>query len=396
MKSFTERNPYLLGIPALGLVAAIAIGALLLTGGALKSRYTVTTTFPNAAGVSGGTPVKVAGITSGTVTHVRREGTHVAMELKVNHGVKLPHDSTAQVVLSTLLGSKYVQITAGADWSHLLHGGDRIKGTEVPIDLNTLTEKGSKLLGTIDAKVVNHLLNEVDHATSGNVDNLRKVLDGLDKLATVVDQRKGQTAHLLDAARSLVDNLAANRDSITGGIDELNRVLVHLASRRIDLANLLQGTARVTQQVRDLMARNKPGLDDMLTNLHATLQVLSRHQVDVAQTLADIESALRTTKGIIQLGRPPHYVPWANISSNGFGITAAEVGLGPCGVLDKMLDSSLGPDPLPCNQRTGPSPYNVSGQATGSAVVGGGIEAPESSSGRHNPLAALLDPLVTK
>jgi len=111
---------------------------------------------------------------------------------------------------------------------------------------------------------------------------------------------------------------------------------------------------------------------------------VSNHQVDVAQGVSYLGSAL---KGFASVGYSgPNNSPntWANIYTNvvtlagGFGV------LGPCGALDQALTAALGPDPLPCSEQTGPLPSASSSawpSASPSAGSSGGAPGTASGSG---------------
>ena len=67
MKSFTERNPTIIGIIVVALIASGTGAALLLNGGFFKDRYTVHGIFTDTAGLKKGDKVRVAGVLAGEV-----------------------------------------------------------------------------------------------------------------------------------------------------------------------------------------------------------------------------------------------------------------------------------------------------------------------------------------
>src|SRR5438105_13291284 len=105
-KSFLERNQRVIGAAALVLILAGTAGALMLTGGVFASRFHVTAYVSDAAGIQPNDPVTVAGLDAGVVKGLQVEHGVVAMDLAINTGVKMPADSSAQVVVQTLLGKE--------------------------------------------------------------------------------------------------------------------------------------------------------------------------------------------------------------------------------------------------------------------------------------------------
>ena len=68
MKAFTERNPKVVGITAVAVMAVCVLAILFLNRSLFTSGYTIDARFTNAAGISKGTQVMVAGVNAGTVT----------------------------------------------------------------------------------------------------------------------------------------------------------------------------------------------------------------------------------------------------------------------------------------------------------------------------------------
>ncbi|MGH9300877.1 MAG: hypothetical protein ACRD0E_03245, partial [Acidimicrobiales bacterium] len=74
---------------------------------------------------------------------------------------------------------------------------------------------------------------------------------------------------------------------------------------------------------------------------------------------------------------------------------------GSCGELDSILNQVLGPDPLPCSQRTGPiagqpssgapTPASASAPTARSAAPGGG--SPRTAAGQPGPTPTGFSPL---
>ena len=76
MKAFTERNPKVIGLIGIVVMAFCILAILFLNRSLFSSGYTIDARFANAAGISKGTDVMVAGVNVGSVTSVaRRTGT---------------------------------------------------------------------------------------------------------------------------------------------------------------------------------------------------------------------------------------------------------------------------------------------------------------------------------
>lgn len=373
MKSFTERNPYILGA---ALVTVIALGtamALLLNGGVFKSQYTLGANFSDAAGISSDAVVRAAGVQVGQVESVKAKDGTVRVTMKINNGIKVPDDSQAAIAVSTLLGTKYVKLIAGNDWAHVVKSGFVIpeRRTSTPVELSQIQNSTTPLLQRTDKKALNDLLGQLADITKGKRANVHRILVGFDRLARVINARQGQARRLIDSARTLSQTLAARDHDLVATTDNLNVVIDTLVQRRQELAELLASTADASQRLANLVRRNRPDLDAILDEVHQDMVIISRHQMDLAQSLSLFGAAI---KGFASIGYSgPNNVPnknWGNVFAQLIGPLDQDAVFGSCGVIDRVLTGILGPDPVEqngndCSAATGPIPGQSSTQSSG-------------------------------
>ncbi len=86
------------------------------------SGYHLTAKFDNADGIEAGSDVKISGVKIGSVENyiLDQENYRAIVQITVDKDVKLPSDSSAKIVSSGLLGSKYLEITPGSDEEYLV------------------------------------------------------------------------------------------------------------------------------------------------------------------------------------------------------------------------------------------------------------------------------------
>src|SRR5712691_1398995 len=121
-KSFLERNQKVIG--SIGVVALLggSAFALLMSSGVFAHTYSVTAYFTDAASITPGDKVTVAGLEAGTVKDLQIQNGRVAMKLAVNSGVDLTADTRATVHIETLLGRKSVELQDGSSSRPLADG----------------------------------------------------------------------------------------------------------------------------------------------------------------------------------------------------------------------------------------------------------------------------------
>ncbi|HXR67593.1 MAG TPA: MCE family protein [Dermatophilaceae bacterium] len=373
MKAVTERNPKVVGLVATVIMAAAILAILLLNRSLFSSGYTIDAQFRNAAGISHGTSVMVAGVNVGSVTSVKVNGNTVDAQLSVNNGVQLPHITRAAVEVETLLGVVDVTLEPVSGWNDLLKPGATITDTSVPTEFYQLQNTAHSLLSKTNAQALNNLVTSLATITQDKQKQVAQIISGLGALTSTVDQRSGQVSQLIDSANSLSSTLANRDQQLLSVVNNLDTVSTGLASNNQALSNLITNVDSMASQTNSLVSQDAPALNSLLASLHTDLGVVSQHQNDLAEGVSYLGSALKGFQSIAYSGSTP--VPWGNIFVNPASLTNTFGIIGPCGTLDQVLNQVLGPDPAACDHQTGPLP------GTGSnPEPGGGPNVPSGSS----------------
>jgi phospholipid/cholesterol/gamma-HCH transport system substrate-binding protein len=411
VKAFTERRPKIIGVIAMATIVVVVLAILFFNRSLFQSGYDITARFPNAAGITKGTDVMVAGVKSGTVTAVTVHGNSVDATLSVNHSVQLPHDTTAAIEVETLLGVVDVTLLPVSGWNDPMRSGALITDTTVPTELYQLQKTGQELLSKSNTKALNSLIESLDTVTAGKQTQVAEIIKGLGALTTTVNERGGEVSQLIDSANTLSSTLASKDQELLSIVNNLNTVSTGLADHSTDLSNLITNVDQMAAQTNSLVTGDSPALNALLASLHTDLTVVGEHQEDLAEGVSYLGGALKGFASIADDG--DQQVSWANIYVNPTGLTSTYGILGPCGALDDALNDALGPDPLACDLQTGTTPGEGSGSSgsplSGSASNGGGSTTSSTGTGRKGSssgnlpvgpnsglggLAQLLSPLL--
>ena len=372
MKAVTERNPKVVGLIAIVVMIVFILGILFLNRSLFSSGYTVEARFANAAGISKGTQVMVAGVNVGTVTSVEVHGNGVDAQLSVNNSVQLPHVTTAAIEVETLLGVVDVTLTPVSGWDEPLKPGAFITDTSVPTEFYQLQNTAHTLLAKSNAQALNSLVTSLASITKDKQTQVAQIIAGLGALTTTVDQRSAQVSQLIDSANTLSSTLAGRDQQLLSVVNNLDTVSTGLAAHNQDLANLITNVDAMAGQTNSLVSQDAPALNALLSSLHADLTVVGQHQEDLAEGVSYLGGALKGFQSIAYSGSTP--VPWGNIYTNPASLTSTFGVIGPCGAFDQALNQALGPDPLACDDQTGPLPGEGS-----ESEPGGGTSQPTGS-----------------
>ena len=106
------------------------------------NQYVINANFDNADGIKVGSEVKISGVIIGKViSQILDYDTYSAqVKFLVDKKIKLPEDSSAQIVSSNILGDKYISITPGTE-EKVLADEDTIEFTQSSINLEGMISK---------------------------------------------------------------------------------------------------------------------------------------------------------------------------------------------------------------------------------------------------------------
>jgi phospholipid/cholesterol/gamma-HCH transport system substrate-binding protein len=101
--------------------------------------YQVTAEFDRIDGIRDGSDVRIAGVKVGSVIGEKLDPkTFLAtVRMSIAPEYKLPDDSVAEIVSSSLLGDKYMSLVPGGS-DKIIPAGGRIKYTQSPVSLENL------------------------------------------------------------------------------------------------------------------------------------------------------------------------------------------------------------------------------------------------------------------
>jgi phospholipid/cholesterol/gamma-HCH transport system substrate-binding protein len=315
LKSFRERNPYVIGITSVLVIAALvgvafSVGILHL----LEKAYTVKAEFSDAAGIRAGANVKVAGIKAGRVTGIEADRSRgkVVVSFVVNKGVHLGPDTHAEVALETLLGTRFVRLSGPVVKPYLedepssarVIPNDR---TKTPFDIFDLVKVSTRSVEATDTAKLNQFIKDLADITQGKHDQVTQLLEGLSRVSKAVNDRDSQLRQLLDHFDQLSGLLAEKDQTLVNLIDQSQGVLGLVQQRRTDIAAALENADTLTGSLASILSADKSLLSSILSTLHPALDVVAKNQDHVDRALSWIGT------GSLGLAKATTHGPWADI-----------------------------------------------------------------------------------
>jgi phospholipid/cholesterol/gamma-HCH transport system substrate-binding protein len=259
--------------------------------------YTVRAQFADVLDLVPQASVRVNDVAVGRVTSVEvaGDGWSALVTMKVNGDVRLPANAYAHLEQSSLLGEKYVQLSAppAAEGSHgQLRGGPVIP--EAHTDRNPEVEEVfgalSMLLNGGGIQQLRTITTELNKALAGNEPQVRDMLTQVDTLVTELDTHKQDITDALDGVNELSATLAVRDQKIGTVLTGLSPGLKVLDEQRGSLVTMLRALDTLSGVAVDTVNRSK---DDMVADLKSLAPTLQR-LADAGKDLPDSLQVLLT------------------------------------------------------------------------------------------------------
>ncbi|MEY2471730.1 MAG: phospholipid/cholesterol/gamma-HCH transport system substrate-binding protein [Actinomycetota bacterium] len=316
MKSFRDRNPYMVAAASLLAMTLILLSAIAIKPITHRGNFPISAEFSDAAGVSTGAPVRVAGVQVGLVTSVRADRQHglVVIRMSINHGVRLGPTTRAEVALATLLGAKYVRLSGEVKEPVLKKNAvipnDR---TATPYDIFEIAKQSTHRIEETHNEELNTLIKQLSTITDGKQQSIQDLIHGIGKVADAIGQRDAQLSDLIDRANTISNTLATKDQTLVTLLDQSDGLLKVLANRHDQVAEGIHQASIALGQLAGVVSTHKAELDSILDTLHPTVDILDRHQSDLDRALSWIG------EGSYGLALSSSHGPWGDVLVRSLG-----------------------------------------------------------------------------
>lgn len=117
-------------------IAVLGFSLYFLGGLSVTRTYDINIKFQDVSGLPVKAPVKLAGVEIGKVKAIKIEDGGVVVVAAVDENIPLYKDTRFSVVMTGIIGTKYLKAVKGSAAAGVLKPGDYVQGTdEVPMDV---------------------------------------------------------------------------------------------------------------------------------------------------------------------------------------------------------------------------------------------------------------------
>ncbi|MFD7999448.1 MCE family protein [Streptomyces mirabilis] len=287
-----------------GAVAWAAVGSLLLSGcefngwydvqlpgGAAADghAYHVTVEFRDVLDLVPQSAVKVNDVTVGAVEKVELDGWHARVRLRVADSVKLPANAVAELRQTSMLGEKYVALSAPTGTAPVGRLGD---GDRIPLSRSGRNPEIEEVLSALSALLngggvaqLKTITVELNKALDGRENRVRSLLKELNTFIGGLDDQRKDIVHALEAVDRLAGRLGKEKKTIAQAVDTMPPALKVLADQRRDLTRMLTALSKLGTTGTKVVNASHDDTVANLEQLRPILQQLNKAGDDLPNSL---------------------------------------------------------------------------------------------------------------
>jgi phospholipid/cholesterol/gamma-HCH transport system substrate-binding protein len=273
-----------------GLIAVLSVVLVLLVLVVVNSLHlgtrTVRADFAQAAGIAAGDPVTWAGIPVGTVTSTRLAGDHVEVSLSVDDEVVLGADAAAAIKLTTLLGSRYVELRSSGT-GELTDNRIPLSQTTVPYDLETALQDATTTFDELDADQIAESMTSLSRGLDGVPSLIPGILHDIRSLSNVIATRRDQIGTLLTSTDQVSTVIRTQQAELASVVGQGGTVLRQILARQDALRRLLDATTTLVQRLEPIVVGENAEIEQLLTDLRDMTAMMAGHD-DLLRSILQI------------------------------------------------------------------------------------------------------------
>ncbi|MCT2587248.1 MCE family protein [Actinophytocola gossypii] len=256
-----------------------------------ENPYTVKARFRDVLDLVPQSAVKVNEVAVGRVEEITLapDGWTAEVTMRVNRDVELPANALAMLRQSSLLGEKYVQLSAPPPEKVR---GRLDDGALIPLERTNRNTDVEEVLGALSmllngggVEQLQNISQELNAALAGNETDIRRTLNSVDTLVATLDESKSDITRAIDGVNKLAATLRDEKDRLAGAIDTLGPGLEVLTNQRTQLVTMLQALQSLSDVAVDTVNSAQEDLVADLKALTPTLRKLGEAGANLPKAL---------------------------------------------------------------------------------------------------------------
>ncbi|WP_435746645.1 MCE family protein [Nocardioides sp. SYSU DS0663] len=286
MKPFRERNPVVVGLISILVLAALMLAAfraqdLPIIGGG----DTYYARFSEAGGLKADDEVRIAGVRVGKVESVELAEGEVEVAFRIEEDAEFGELTGAAIKVKTLLGAMFLSVEPAGQGQ--LEAGSTIpvERTASPYDVVAAFEGLAETSADIDTDQLAVSLTTLADLTRNTPEEFREALDGVSALSETIASRDTEIGSLLKNLKRVSAVLAERDVDLVALMRDADVLFRALLERRESVHRLLVSTSTLSKELTALVRGTRKDLAPALANLENVVAVLNKNEDNIDNSL---------------------------------------------------------------------------------------------------------------
>lgn len=197
-------------------IAVFGFSLYFLGGLSVTRTYDLNVKFADVSGLPVKAPVKLSGVEVGKVKQIKIENGDVIVVAEINRDVPVHRGAQFSVVMTGIIGSKYLKVVQGDTQAAAYQNGDYLNGVdELPLDV-MMTQTMSSIREFVDS-VNNH--GAFGERLNQTMSEVRQLSANLNQMVATMRPYMTRTMTNLDSASLRLNDLMAKADALITSIN---------------------------------------------------------------------------------------------------------------------------------------------------------------------------------
>ena len=259
------------------------------TVGTGPGSYTIKAQMPDVQNLKENSRVELNDVVIGNVAKVERQGWHALVTMTINPDTQLPANSTATIGQTSLLGTLHVELATPPG---VAPQGKLRDGSVIPLASASAYPTTEQTLGALSLVLNGGGLGQLQDITqalstafTGREQDLRSLIEQLDKFTAYLDEQKDDIIAALDNFNNLIGQFAEHKPALDKALKTIPDALAVLRDKRTKVADALDQLGRISDPASDVLEQTKENVVKEVNDLGPVLQSLANSGIALTRSL---------------------------------------------------------------------------------------------------------------
>ena len=203
-------------------IAVLGFSLYFLGGLSVTRTYDVNVKFQDVSGLPVKAPVKLAGVEVGKVKEIKIQDDTVIVVAAINEEIPLYQGARFSVVMTGIIGTKYLKVVQGEESAGLIKPGEYVDGTdEVPMDV-MIAQTMSSIKELVDSV---HQQGQFGENLNASLREVRQLSANLNQMVASMRPYLNNSVQNLDQISEQLKDVVAKADNVMTSLDNGDGVI---------------------------------------------------------------------------------------------------------------------------------------------------------------------------